>query len=630
MARTSRTGVPVPPPDDDAARAPGAQLASSTAGLGSSGRSAVDDAATPADQAALRPGAPRHAPARDLHRAAPAPGAPSAPADPDPAALTVGGVAALEPFRRGNPQLLSERASAATGLPVRWVHVIETSDATGLLEGGEFVLSTVRILDAALAEGRGDEAAAAFLDGIEKAGAVALAVEVLSGREPVVRVLRAAAAHRELPVYLLSRQVRFVAVTQEAHRRIAARQLEQLETDRRIHEVFTQLTLEAAPVQRIVAEAGRLLGAEVVWWRRASSSSPGDSGGTVPVLVAGETVGWLSAEPRGAGPALRATVLERAAQAVALTLLSERSRRDEKRQAETALLHELRRPWNVDEDSARRRAHGLGIGVLRHGVLSEAAPAAWLPVVVRWERPGADPLGEHQGGGAVLDALAWALGRERTTALAGRLGAASVAVLVPLAARTSQDAVVERVLAVAEQRLGGAWRVLAGVSDFESGMIGAAARLDEAGMIAEAAVSLLARDGSADVGSSPGGAAVDRPAQDDAARSGTPRRRCFRARDVRLRGLLAMLRGDERVQMFARAELGSVLNVERREDRELLTQFLACGGNKSLLAQRIYLSRPALYGRLARLERRLGVSLDDPESRTSLHVALLIAEVEGC
>lgn len=236
----------------------------------------------------------------------------------------------------------------------------------------------------------------------------------------------------------------------------------------------------------------------------------------------------------------------------------------------------------------------------------------------------------------MLDALAWALGRERTTALAGRLGAASVAVLVPLAARTPQDAVVERVLAAAEQRLGGggAWRVLAGVTDPEAGMIGAAARLDEAGMIAEAAVSLLARDGSADVGSSPDGAVADRSAQDDAARPGTPRsgparRRCFRARDVRLRGLLAMLRGDERVQMFARAELGSVLDAERREDRELLSQFLACGGNKSLLAQRIHLSRPALYGRLARLERRLGVSLDDPESRTSLHVALLIAEVEG-
>ncbi|MCT2021971.1 MULTISPECIES: helix-turn-helix domain-containing protein [Kocuria] len=238
-------------------------------------------------------------------------------------------------------------------------------------------------------------------------------------------------------------------------------------------------------------------------------------------------------------------------------------------------------------------------------------------------------------GVAVLDALAWALGRERTTALAGRLGAASVAVLVPLAARTPQDAVVERVFGAAEQRLEGAWRVLAGVTDPEAGMIGAAARLDEAGMIAEAAVSLLARDGCAEGGPSQDGTVADRAARQDAARSGSARsgsarRRCFRAQDVRLRGLLAMLRGDERVQMFARAELGSVLDVERHEDRELLTQFLACGGNKSLLAQRIHLSRPALYGRLARLERRLGVSLDDPESRTSLHVALLIAEVEGC
>lgn len=160
-------------------------------------------------------------------------------------------------------------------------------------------------------------------------------------------------------------------------------------------------------------------------------------------------------------------------------------------------------------------------------------------------------------GGAVLDALAWALGRERPTALAGRLGAASVAVLVPLAVRTPQDAVVERVLTAAEQRLEGAWRVLAGVSEPESGMIGAAARLDEAGMIAEAAVSLLVRDGCAEGGPSQDGTVADRAARHDAARSGSvrsgsARRRCLRAQDVRLRGLLAMLRGDERVQMFAR------------------------------------------------------------------------------
>ncbi len=99
--------------------------------------------------------------------------------------------------------------------------------------------------------------------------------------------------------------------------------------------------------------------------------------------------------------------------------------------------------------------------------------------------------------------------------------------------------------------------MLAGVTDPEAGMIGAAARLDEAGMIAEAAVSLLVRDGCAEGGPSQDGTVADRAARHDAARSGSvrsgsARRRCFRAQDVRLRGLLAMLRGDERVQMFAR------------------------------------------------------------------------------
>ena len=64
---------------------------------------------------------------------------------------------------------------------------------------------------------------------------------------------------------------------------------------------------------------------------------------------------------------------------------------------------------------------------------SEAAPAAWLPVVVRWERPGADPLGEHQGG-AVLDALAL------PALLGGEVG--------PLLARIAVDA-------LAHQRMGG-------------------------------------------------------------------------------------------------------------------------------------------------------------------------------
>lgn len=129
-------------------------------------------------------------------------------------------------------------------------------------------------------------------------------------------------------------------------------------------------------------------------------------------------------------------------------------------------------------------------------------------------------------------------------------------------------------------------------------------------MVAEAAEAL---------GSAPGLG----PVGGDDARAGA-RRTYYRARDVRLRGLLASLRGDERVRQFAAAELEPVLGPERAADLELLERLLASGGNKSALAQNLNVSRPALYARLARLQRRLGVSLEDPESLASLQVALLV------
>ncbi len=57
---------------------------------------------------------------------------------------------------------------------------------------------------------------------------------------------------------------------------------------------------------------------------------------------------------------------------------------------------------------------------------------------------------------------------------------------------------------------------------------------------------------------------------------------------------------------------------------DLLRAFVEVGGNKTELAKKLHLSRPTLYSRLAALQRLLGVDLEDAESRTSLHVAMLI------
>jgi hypothetical protein len=107
---------------------------------------------------------------------------------------------------------------------------------------------------------------------------------------------------------------------------------------------------------------------------------------------------------------------------------------------------------------------------------------------------------------------------------------------------------------------------------------------------------------------------------------GAGRRPFYRLPDLRLRGLLHLLREDTRLRSFAERELGPLLAYDAEHGATLvsdLAAFLESGGNKALAASRAHLARPTFYQRLALIERVLGVSLADPESRASLHVALL-------
>jgi purine catabolism regulator len=98
---------------------------------------------------------------------------------------------------------------------------------------------------------------------------------------------------------------------------------------------------------------------------------------------------------------------------------------------------------------------------------------------------------------------------------------------------------------------------------------------------------------------------------------------------VRLRGLIAMLQNDSRVQAFAETELKALLTTDRggpRSDLTVLREYLRLAGNKAALAARLHISRPSLYKRLTAIERTLGVDLSDAESMVSLHVAMLVLE----
>jgi purine catabolism regulatory family protein/PucR-like helix-turn-helix protein len=102
--------------------------------------------------------------------------------------------------------------------------------------------------------------------------------------------------------------------------------------------------------------------------------------------------------------------------------------------------------------------------------------------------------------------------------------------------------------------------------------------------------------------------------------------RAARLPDQRLRGLLYQLRDNARLRAFTDRELGPLLAYDAAHGTRLvgdLAAYLDAGGNKALAASRAHLARPTFYQRLHLIESVLGVRLDSPESRTSLHVALL-------
>jgi PucR family transcriptional regulator, purine catabolism regulatory protein len=96
----------------------------------------------------------------------------------------------------------------------------------------------------------------------------------------------------------------------------------------------------------------------------------------------------------------------------------------------------------------------------------------------------------------------------------------------------------------------------------------------------------------------------------------------YRLPDLRLRGLLHLLRDDPRLQTFVERELGALLAAEPGLI-DALAAYLAAGGNKAEAAKASHLARPTFYERLRRIERICGTDLSSAESRTSLHVALL-------
>lgn len=542
---------------------------------------------------------------------------------------TVRAILDLAVLRDAVPAILG--GAGALDTPVRWVHVSEILDLTGLLSGGELVLTTGLELE------KEPGVAASYIRSLERAGAAGLIVELVGQRNRSLSALRAAARSSTLPVIVLEHRVRFVQITETVHRMIVAEQLERVERARDVHEAFTVLSLESAGTQQVVEQAAAMIGAPVVledlqhlvlaysarnlattellddWERRSRTTpSPVQAHGSakragpeewlqVPVGVRQQLWGRLVVPVALDDDEMAAMVLERAAQTLAINRLAERDKRELSQQAQAGLLNALRQPRGLSEAEALARAASLGLKRSPYyvPVVFRTAVPARLPAGM----PG-DPLAGQQEERQLLELLAQSLKSTASSALTASIQSGSLGMILALPARQLEDATLQRLADSLAAHAGDtppAWTI--GVGRYRASLLEAAAGIDEAAHVAETAATLH-----------------------------ESRRPFYRATDVRLRGLLALLRNDPRVQQFAESELAGLLEAEaqgREGLLDLLGRYLESGGNKAALARNGYLSRPTLYARLAKLEELLAVDLDDAESRTSLHVALLLHRLRG-
>lgn len=552
---------------------------------------------------------------------------------------TVAEVLALDPVRSGAPRVLAgaERLSA----PVRWVHVIELAQAAHLLRGGELVLST--------GIGLPDDAAglSQYVAELVSVGVSGLAVELGSrySRSLPAALISAAGNHR-LPLIVLERETQFIAITEAVHARIIDAQLAELRSAERLHQVFTELAVSGAAADEVVTQTATLAGCPVILenlahqvvacaplGQDAASLLAGFAARSRAVRVSGRTghdvaSGWLVTVVgargedwgrlivlRGSAPAPGdEALIERAATTLALGRLLDRQRQSLERHAHRTILSALLGNGYSDHAEAEARARALGVPVTGRLLLAvvvrvsrgkteagheSADPGAAVPGTGGPGSP-ALALASPARAAGIAEAVAEACRYLRVPALVGSLDDDRVAALLALPPRSDPGTALGRLAGQLRPRLA------------EADVIGAGSAVDSVG---EAQRSLLEADHVAGAAAAAGG-----------------RQAYYQLPDLRLRGLLHLLRDDPRLQAFAERELSPLLVHDDATGSRLvatLAAYLGSGGNKAAAAKRAGLARPTMYERLRQIEDLLGVELEPAESRLSLHVALLALQASA-
>lgn len=567
--------------------------------------------------------------------------------------LTVRNFLQLPQVKFGNPVVLAGQQHLDT--PIRWVHIAETDAVTDLLEGGEMLLSSSPAFQHSVEHTR------AFLDQARRAGAVGFAVEAIDevglASPRSLEVLTEAGRGAGMPVVALRSRVRFVRITQEAHRVLIGQQLSIVERTRELHEAFTELSLSGADESVIVREAARRLGTPVVLEdaaHRILAHAPADAlaatenwppsaAQAVPVGVKGRRWGRVVAPSAREDDPYAAEVLQRASQAITLVRAHSQTTYDLRMRASDHFVSELP---HMSEEQALRRGRAADL----HG------PGGFMAIGV--EMCGGGFAGDRGAGGVEAGDASGSVTKDeaadyqlRERGL--RLELVAAAERLGLTAVTSawRTGTVVAILGFPAVTAGGAGAAGGTRTASGAGTAGSAGCANPDDLTAE-----LCRDlteaipetitvGAGQLSQTLVPVADDIPTAVEAAHvaAGMSIRRqpFYRFSDLRLNGLIASLSDDPRMSAFAHAELGPLLKTSTptspetrgnkpREasgassaDLEFLWVYLLCGGQKAAVARQLGISRPAVYAKAGRIASTLGVSLDNPESAAALLTALL-------
>ncbi|MEA2291494.1 MAG: PucR family transcriptional regulator, purine catabolism regulatory protein [Solirubrobacteraceae bacterium] len=524
----------------------------------------------------------------------------------------------LPVVRRALPEVVA--GDGGLDRDLRWAHVVDTADPSGLLKGGELVLTT------GIGAGARDADQARWIAGVLEQGVAAVAVELgTTWRERVPEPVVAACRDAGVPLVAFRRQVRFIEITEAVHAAVLHRQFELLRRGEEIHRRFTELILQGRGVPEIMAELADAVGDPVVLEDAAHELVYYVSGPAGDDVALSAWADLHRAEDRGEAPegALVVDVrlmdtswgrlialaldepldefdrvaVERAAIAVAIDLLGRQHEEHLRARSRGAFLSDLA-AGGVEEADARRRAEALGWsgGSDRRGALLPLA-AAWRVPRARWQQAGDPAPGQRPSWTQLSGDLRSALASLGAGVLLGPRDV-DLLVLVALGGREYDESLAEH---LAEVFHGVLERRGLGPDDVALA-IGA-----------PAATWALAGQGLRRVRRSAGAATALAPA------------RWYDARRPGVADLLHDLREAPELDAFVDEQLGPLLadgNARTRALLETLEAYLAAGGRKAQAARALHLERQSLYLRLRRIEELLGVSLEDEDAVLGLHLAV--------